>query len=125
MKLSAITLVAALSLRATASGQAVKSPSASQSFHVRGTVTDPLGAVIQGVEVTFNSKQPTRSTTTNASGKYEIDLPLGRYTMKAERRGFRTYRRPLFLVPLPVDLTFDITLPVGKIVDRVVVGRLE
>ena len=45
--------------------------------------------------------------------------------MKAERRDFRTYRRPLFLVPLPANLTFDISLPVGKMVNRVVVGKLE
>jgi len=45
--------------------------------------------------------------------------------MKAEHRGFRTYRRPLFLVHSPVDLTFDIGLPVGKIVDRVVVRELQ
>ncbi len=44
--------------------------------------------------------------------------------MKAERRFFRTYRRPLFLVLLPAELTFDISLPVGKIVDRVVIGNL-
>lgn len=124
MKLSAITLIAALSLCAIAFGQAPKSPSVAQSFHVRGTVIDPLGAVIQGAEITFNGEQATRATTTNLSGKYEIVLPLGRYT-KAERRGFRAYRRPLFLVHSPVDLTFDIGLPVRKIVDRVVVGKLQ
>ncbi len=65
------------------------------------------------------------TTTANASGKYEIDLPVGRYTMKAERRGFRIYRRPLFFIPFPADLKLDISLPAGKIVDRVVVGGPE
>ncbi|MFY9644870.1 MAG: carboxypeptidase-like regulatory domain-containing protein [Terriglobales bacterium] len=124
MKLSAIALIAALLRCATVSGRAVASPGVLQSFHVGGTITDPLDAVVPGVEVTFDSGQVTRTTTTNANGKYEIDLPLGRYTMRAERRFFRTYRRPLFLVLLPAEVTFDISLPVEKIVNRVVVGKL-
>lgn len=125
MKHSVVTLIAALSLCPPALAQAVTPPNAPQTFHAQGIVTDPLGALVPGAEVTLSSDQLTRTTTTNAHGKYEIDLPFGGYSMKAEGRGFRTYRRPLFLVRLPVNLTFDVTLPVGKIVDRVVVGELD
>jgi hypothetical protein len=124
MKLSAINRIAVLSLCATAWGQSVNSPIAPGSLHVRGTVTDPLGAAVPGAEITFNGEQTARTTMTNASGKYEIDLPLGRYTMKAERRGLRTCRRPLFLVSLPTDLMFDITLPAEQMVDRIIAGKV-
>src|ERR1700690_1312438 len=123
MKPLGISLVAALSLCAIAPSQDAKPPSGPQRFHVQGTVTDPLGAVISEVEITFSGGQATRTVTTNPSGKFEVDLPVGSYTMKAELLGFRIYRRPLFLVKLPVGLTIDISLPVGKIVDRIVVGK--
>jgi Carboxypeptidase regulatory-like domain len=125
MRFSTISLIAALSLCAIAFGQAAAPPSSPQTFHLRGTVTDPLGAVIPGVEVTFSSQQLTKRTTASATGQYDSDLPFGGYTMTAERKHFRTYRRPLFLVESPLSLTFDISLPLGKIVDRVVVGKLD
>jgi hypothetical protein len=118
VSLSVLVLCAALF------GQSATPAAQPQTFHVRGTVTDPLGAAVPGAEITFNGEQTARTTMTNASGRYEIDLPLGRYTMKAERRGLRTYRRPLFLVSLPTDLMFDITLPVGQMVDRIIAGKV-
>src|ERR1700690_4140821 len=93
-----------------------------QTFHVKGTITDPLEAVIQGVKVTFQNEQLSRTVTTDNAGFYEADLPLGHYMMSAQSRGFRLYRRPLFRVASSVSVRFDIVPPVGKNINRVEVG---
>src|ERR1700751_2523282 len=60
---------------------------------IRGLVTDPSGAVVQGSEVTatnVNTGVKTR-TTTDKSGNYNIQtLPVGSYTVVATRQGFKT-----------------------------------
>jgi len=89
------------------------------TFHVRGTVTDPLGAVVPRVKVTFRQGAREVVVNSNAIGGYQTDLPVGSYSMTAESKGFRTYRRPLFRVMSTADVRFDILLPVGRIVDRV------
>ena len=112
--------LAGLLLSAPLFGQSATPATQPQTFHVRGTVTDPIGAVIRGVKVTFQSERTSKTVATNDLGKYGADLPLGVYTMTAQSVGFRFYRRPPFRVPSPANITFDVTLPVGKLVNRVV-----
>jgi Carboxypeptidase regulatory-like domain len=92
-----------------------------ESFHVRGTITDEITAVIPRAKVTFESKQISKTVTTNERGVYETDLPFGNYTMTAEVLGFRPYRRPLFRMTSPQNITFDFTLPVQPTCDLTVV----
>jgi hypothetical protein len=103
----------------TAFGQAAIP--AAETFHVRGTITDETTAVIPRAKVTFQSKQISKTVTTNERGAYETDLPFGNYTMTAEGSGFRPYRRPLFRVTSPETITFDFTLPVQGTCDLTVV----
>ncbi len=84
---------------------------ANQTLHVRGTITDPLEAVVSGVKVTFQSERFSQTVMTSDVGVYDIDLPPGDYTMTAEGRGFRKYRRPLFRLASPASL--DATLLIG------------
>lgn len=85
-----------------------------QTFHVKGTIKDPLEGVIPGVKVTFQNEQLTTMVTTNNVGVYEADLSLGDYTMTAQGpRGFRFYHRPLFRVTSPVNAVMNATLLVG------------
>jgi hypothetical protein len=102
------------------------SPTRPQTFHVRGTIKDPLAGVIPGVKVTFQSELLTTTVTTNNVGVYEADLPLGDYTMTAQGpRGFRLYRRPLFRVTSPVVAIVNATLLVGVSCDLVVANGSE
>ena len=81
---------------------------------LNGTVTDPSGAVIQGVVVTAISEETglRRLTTTGAAGNYEIPaLLVGRYQLKFTNEGFK---------PLLMD---DIELTVGQA--RTVDARLQ
>jgi len=120
MKLS--TLFPAFLLSSILCGQTAQ-PARIPTFHVQGTVTDSSGAVIPAAKVTFQTGQAITPLDTNAKGVYEADLPLGDYTMSAEMKGFRTYRRPRFRVVAAVSLSFDVTLPVAGTCDIQIVGE--
>jgi Carboxypeptidase regulatory-like domain len=102
-------------------GQASNSVTRTQTFHVKGTITDPSGAVIPRARVGFQSKQLVGALPTNDAGVYETELPLGDYTLTVQSPGFRPYRRPLFRVTAPASLTFDVTRTVASTCDLVVV----
>lgn len=61
---------------------------------VRGTVTDPSGALVSlaKVSVLQEGTGVTRSALTNAEGSFEFTtLPVGRYTLRVDRDGFKKY----------------------------------
>jgi|ERR1022692_1024402 hypothetical protein len=119
MKLISPALLLILMLRGFLLGQASAPVTQPQTFHIKGTITDPIEAVVPRAKVTFQGERLSKTVTPNDSGVYEADLPLGDYTMTTEAKGLRTYQRPLFRVTSPTSLTFNIVLPGGKIVDRV------
>src|SRR5260370_19589643 len=76
-----------------------------QSFSgmVRGTATDPTGAVLTNVKVTlFNENtNESRTQTTNALGTYTFpQVPPGDYRLEAETPGFKRFVRPRITVEL-------------------------
>ena len=111
-----------LMLYAAAFGQVATAAPQPQTFHVRGTITDPSGAVIAGAKVTFQKEQVKAIVVTSGTGIYEADLTLGDYTMTAEVVGFRTYRRPLFRVGEGIYLTLNVSLLVASTCDPVIIG---
>lgn len=110
---SSISLVV-LFLCSTLFGQAARTTTQPQTVRVRGAIKDPLEAVIPGIKVTFQNRQLTTTVTTNNVGVYEANLPLGDYTMTAQGRGFRVYRRPLFRLRSPGTVILNATLLVGS-----------
>ncbi|HYO63625.1 MAG TPA: carboxypeptidase-like regulatory domain-containing protein, partial [Pyrinomonadaceae bacterium] len=71
-------------------------PAAAQTHRasVRGTVTDPNGAVVPGAEVRLTSEETgeTRATTSDGEGEYGVSsLPPGAYRLEVTRAGFNTY----------------------------------
>jgi len=59
---------------------------------IRGTVTDPTGAVIPSAKVIAEQvgTQSTRSTLTSNAGTYSIPaLPVGTYALQVEASGFK------------------------------------
>lgn len=95
---------------------------ATQTFQVRGTITDQSGAVIPGAKIVFQNKLFDKTLTTNERGTYEIDLPFGTYTMATQVAGFKPYHRPLFSVMSTETIVFDVTLPVQPTCDLTVVS---
>jgi predicted heme/steroid binding protein len=62
--------------------------------NIRGTVTDPSGAVVQGASVTARQAETglTRSTTTDRNGNYVLlELPVGHYRLQVASKGFEEY----------------------------------
>jgi hypothetical protein len=61
---------------------------------IRGTITDPSGAVIQGASVTARQAETglSRSTTTDRNGNYVLlELPVGHYSLQVASTGFQEY----------------------------------
>lgn len=61
---------------------------------LRGTITDPAGAVVVHAKITAVNQETnlTREVLTNSNGDYEIpDLPRGTYRLTATQPGFKTF----------------------------------
>jgi hypothetical protein len=61
---------------------------------IRGTVTDPLGVVVQGATVTVQQSETglSRTVTTDRSGGYIVlELPIGSYRLQVTAKGFKEY----------------------------------
>lgn len=83
---------------------------------ISGTVSDPSGAVVPGVDV--NLKDTTtgssRTTTTNAAGRYIfVNITPGKYDMSFEKQGFSTTKAAGQEVRVGLSSTVNISLQVG------------
>jgi len=92
---------------------------------ITGTVTDPTGAVVPGVQVTATNADTKvqSSATTNDVGLYSIlNLPIGRYTVAFSKQGFKTYDRAGITVAIGQVVRLDATLQVGAVTESVTVS---
>src|SRR6185295_5729873 len=88
----------------------------STSGTIAGRVTDPQGAVANGVIVTVESPnlQGVRTAITSATGDYILtNLPSGPYTVSFELEGFQRLQQSVNLAPTQV-LPVDAKLRLGK-----------
>ena len=91
---------------------------------ITGTVVDPAGSAIPGVEVTATSDQTklVRTTTSSGTGSYElVNLPIGTYTITFALNGFTTERVPGILVQADRTITLPSKLAVGSVSESVTV----
>jgi hypothetical protein len=80
-----------------------------------GTVTDPAGAVIAGVDVTATlvSAGISRETVTNDEGLYVLtDLVPGEYELRAKRTGFRLHLTKAISLRVGQSVTVNVELEV-------------
>jgi hypothetical protein len=85
--------------------------------NIRGTVTDPEGAVIPGAHVTATNVATgvKRSTVTDHAGDYNIQfLPIGEYTVKVSAPGFSTTSINAFHLSIDQSAEIDAKLQVGS-----------
>ncbi len=96
-------------------------------FHISGTISAPWS----GHFAVVFSGASSKTVITNEAGAYEVDLPLGLWTMTVVAHGpdgkiFSKpiyYRRPPFRVTAPTSMVFDISLPQGTLCTILVFGR--
>jgi hypothetical protein len=91
---------------------------------LKGTVTDPTGAVIPNATVTATHAATgvDHRRETTAAGLYVIaPLPAGSYNITAAASGFRTLVREQVVVDALSTVELNLTLEVGAAVERVTV----
>ena len=87
-----------------------------------GALTDSSGAVVANAKVAVVEQNTgiRRSALTNDSGNYVFpDLPPGRYSVEAEREGFRRAARQGVDVLVNTTVRVDLTLEPGNIAETV------
>lgn len=113
-----ITVIAAFACCATlATAQKTNST-------IRGTVTDPSGAVVPNAEVTVINPGTgqERKATTNAEGEYVVpDVPPGMYDVRVAHPSFKQFVRSGIELHVSSTLTNNVQLTVGSASEEVTV----
>src|SRR5271168_737858 len=84
---------------------------------VRGTITDPSGAIVSGASVTAinTASALTTETKTNGAGEYSINfLQIGQYKVTVVAPGFETASFGPFSLEIDQTARVDIALRVGS-----------
>ncbi len=92
---------------------------------IRGTVTDPSGAVIQGASVTARQTETglLRKTTTDRNGNYVLlELPVGHYGLLVAAKGFQQYLQDGITINVNETASISPRLAVGSEKEQVLVS---
>ncbi|HYT08440.1 MAG TPA: carboxypeptidase-like regulatory domain-containing protein, partial [Rugosimonospora sp.] len=84
---------------------------------ILGSVTDQSGGVIAGATVTVTDvdRGVSRNLTTDDAGEYNApNLVPGKYTVRAESKGFRTVERQNVILEVGKEPRVDLTLQPGE-----------
>src|SRR5437762_3160329 len=95
---------------------------AQATAQINGTVKDPSGAVLPGVEITATQTDTgvTRKTVTNETGSYILpDLAVGPYRLEAALPGFRTYVQTGIVLQINSSPVINPVLQVGQVTEQV------
>ncbi len=98
-------------------------PAQSAKVLLTGTVVDPSGLGVPGVELTLGDTitGTSRSAVSDASGRYRLpDLPAGRYRLDVNHPGFAPYSRDVRLDEVPAE-SLDIRLQLQPLKESVTV----
>jgi len=91
---------------------------------ITGTVLDPQGSAIPGVEVKAVSDDTklVRTAKSNTEGTYAlVNMPIGTYTLTFTLQGFSTEKIPGILVQADRTVTLPAQLAIGAVSDSVTV----
>src|SRR5690348_4629785 len=83
---------------------------------LRGTMTDPKGAVIAGATVTLANSQTgyTRTAKTNSQGLYQfLEVPPAAYKLSAAATGFATLNQDNVILMVNTPATLDLQMQVA------------
>src|ERR1700691_243200 len=108
-------------------GMAVWAPSAHADnlyASIRGTVADPSGAVVPDAKMTATNIATglSYSTTSSKDGLFAfLQLPIGDYSVKVERSGFKTFTEGHIHLDLDQIFNLRATMELGVVSDTVTV----
>jgi hypothetical protein len=89
---------------------------------LRGTVTDPSGAAVQGASVSAKQTETglTRTAATDRAGAYILlELPVGHYQMQVEAKSFQRYVQEGITLNVNETATLPVHLVVGSTAEQV------
>src|SRR2546422_3456411 len=95
---------------------------AQATAQISGTVKDPSGAVLPGVEITATQTETgiVRTTVTNETGSYVLsNLALGPYRLEAALPGFRTFVQTGIVLQVNGSPVINPVLEVGQVTEQV------
>src|SRR5450631_3335331 len=93
--------------------------------NIRGTITDPSGAVIPGAAVSARQAETglTRDTTTDHDGNYVLqELPIGHYRLQVSATGFQEYVQDGIMLNVNQTASVSARLAVGSEKEQVLVS---
>ena len=93
---------------------------------ITGQVTDPSGAAVAGATVTAKDQErgTVWPTTTNADGYYNLPrLPIGKYDIRAESKGFQTAVHALVPLEMNQVARIDFSMKIGAVTETVEVNE--
>ena len=91
---------------------------------VEGRVADPTGAVIRdcGVSLTSLKTGSALTTRTNETGMFVFpSVPVGSYTLKVVKEGFKVYELSDFRVTVEQRATLDVELALGPVAESITI----
>src|SRR4030095_11898202 len=92
---------------------------------IRGVVTDPMGAVVPGAEVSATRENTSQkfTTTTDDEGRYLLrNVPVGLYSLRIEAAGFKSFVVDHVFVYSSNVVEVNATLNVGGVSETVSVA---
>src|SRR5450755_619996 len=92
---------------------------------LRGTITDPKGAVVQGASITLNNASTgfARTTTSGNNGAYQfLEVPPATYTLTVTVAGFATVKQDKVILQVSQPATIDVPMQVRGTTETVEVS---
>ncbi len=118
MKRFAFSMLLALCVCAVGFGQEI-------TGQIRGLVTDSSGAVVANATVTITNTDRNvviRTVQTDATGEYVAPfLPVGRYSVSVEVKGFKKFVKNDIILNVSDRLTADASLQAGSVSETVAI----
>src|SRR5579863_7591885 len=96
------------------------------SASLSGRVADQTGAAVSGATVTATDVETgvARTVVSDRAGRYQfLELPVGRYSVRASKEGFAEETRQGIVLVVGQDATADLTLRVGQVQQQVTVDE--
>ena len=96
-----------------------------QTGSMQGTVSDSVGAVVQGAEITIRNtgSNAVRSVTSSGTGAYSIpNLPVGVYEITVRMASFKTFHASEVQLSVGQALSVNVQLEPGSVTEEIQVS---